>query len=449
MKTLRSVGISAIVVGILCFALSIDTSNQSSAAETLQASGTLKWFKGNLHTHSLWSDGDDYPEMIALWYREHDYDFLSFSDHNTLHTSERWTDVDKNKGKRTAYDKLKERFADSDWVEERTTEVQAKDGKKTTKTEVRLKKFNEVEQKIGNENFLLIQGEEITDRFKNFPIHMNATNIQKMLPPLGGESVYDAMQNNVNAVMAQRERTGEPILIHLNHPNFGYGVTAEDLMRVHDENFFEVYNGHPGVKNSGDKEHASCERIWDIILTKRLAELDMPVMYGIATDDGHNYHKIPSRSSEPGRGWVEVLADGLEPAKLVRAMEAGHFYSSSGVEMANVTSSEDGLKLEVQPQDGVNYKIVFVGTKKGYDATSKPAMKNEKEIRATRHYSTDIGTEFKTVEGPKAEYKFTGDEIYVRATIVSDRKHPNPSEIGEFERAWVQPVVGPGAPVSK
>ena len=28
-----------------------------------------RWWKGNLHTHSLWSDGDDYPEMIADWYR--------------------------------------------------------------------------------------------------------------------------------------------------------------------------------------------------------------------------------------------------------------------------------------------------------------------------------------------------------------------------------------------
>ena len=24
-----------------------------------------RWWKGNLHTHSLWSDGDDYPETIV------------------------------------------------------------------------------------------------------------------------------------------------------------------------------------------------------------------------------------------------------------------------------------------------------------------------------------------------------------------------------------------------
>ena len=73
-------------------------------------------------------------------------------------------------------------------------------------------------------------------------------------------------------------------------------------------NFFEVYNGHPGVNNLGDETHVSSERMWDIINAKRLTELDLPLLYGLGTDDGHSYHKIPSRASEPGRGWVMVLA---------------------------------------------------------------------------------------------------------------------------------------------
>src|SRR5687768_2391459 len=46
--------------------------------------GALQWWKGNLHTHSLWSDGDDYPEMIVDWYKQHGYQFLALSDHNVL-----------------------------------------------------------------------------------------------------------------------------------------------------------------------------------------------------------------------------------------------------------------------------------------------------------------------------------------------------------------------------
>ena len=29
-----------------------------------------RWFKGNTHTHSLWSDGNDFPEMIVDWYKK-------------------------------------------------------------------------------------------------------------------------------------------------------------------------------------------------------------------------------------------------------------------------------------------------------------------------------------------------------------------------------------------
>ena len=35
-----------------------------------------RWWKGNLHTHSLWSDGDDYSEMIAGWYQQHGCQFI-------------------------------------------------------------------------------------------------------------------------------------------------------------------------------------------------------------------------------------------------------------------------------------------------------------------------------------------------------------------------------------
>ena len=155
---------------------------------------------------------------------------------------------------------------------------------------MKLKKFDEVSQRIAEPGkYLLIQGQEITDKFEKKPVHMNATNLQEVVPPMRGESVYEIMQNNTNAVIAQRERTGQPMLVHLNHPNFGWGVTAEDLAKVRGENFFEVYNGHPGVNNQGDETHASTDRVWDIILARRLTELDLPIMYGIATDDGHSY----------------------------------------------------------------------------------------------------------------------------------------------------------------
>ena len=75
------------------------------------------WLKGNLHTHSLWSDGDDYPEMIVDWYKQHQYNFLALSDHNTLLVGQKWTDPATNKGGPEALKKYIERFG-TNWVEQ-------------------------------------------------------------------------------------------------------------------------------------------------------------------------------------------------------------------------------------------------------------------------------------------------------------------------------------------
>jgi hypothetical protein len=170
-------------------------------------------------------------------------------------------------------------------------------------------------------------------------------------------------------------------------------------------------------------------------------------MYGLGTDDGHDYHNIPSRGAEPGRGWIVVLSEELSPEALVLAVEKGRFYASSGVSLEKVVSSKDGLELEVKAEPGVEYSIDFIGTRKGFDAKSEAVVDKEgKPVEATRKYSDDVGETFKTVAGTKASYEFTGDELYVRARVTSTKKHPNPSEPGEFERAWAQPVVGPAAP---
>ncbi len=85
----------------------------------------LRWFKGNLHTHSLWSDGNDFPEMIADWYRQQGYQFLALSDHNLLSEGTRWMPVDEVT-KRAGHDALalyRRRFG-ADWCQTRTHDGQ-------------------------------------------------------------------------------------------------------------------------------------------------------------------------------------------------------------------------------------------------------------------------------------------------------------------------------------
>lgn len=408
-----------------------------SPAQTLAAENPFKWYRGNLHTHTLWSDGDDYPEMVALWYKEHGYDFLSFSDHNTLLRQERWIDVVKSRGGQRAFGKLKARYP-NDWIEQRTSEKGLQ--------EVRLKTFDEIVARLGNPGrFLLIQGEEISDSFQQAPVHLNATNLEELIPPMGGDSLHEVMQRNTDALVAQRERTGKPMIIHLNHPNFQYGITAEDLARVRGENFFEIYNGHTQVNNDGDEIHASAERIWDIILTQRIAVLHMPLMWGLATDDGHNYHEIPSRNHEPGRGWISVLSRALTAAEIIKSMDRGWFYASTGVTVDRFAVSRHGIEVRVHPQAGTEFTIDFIGTQTGFDPDSEPVLgeMTGTPLRTTRRYSNDIGRVLKSYTGTRAVYEFGTNDLYVRARVTSTKQHPNPSAPGEYERAWCQPVRGP------
>ncbi len=46
---------------------------------TLYKEGIYK--KGNLHTHTTWSDGCTYPQETAEHYRSKGYDFLALTDH--------------------------------------------------------------------------------------------------------------------------------------------------------------------------------------------------------------------------------------------------------------------------------------------------------------------------------------------------------------------------------
>ncbi len=270
--------------------------------------------------------------MIVDWYARHGYHFLALSDHNILAQGQMWVGVARanQRAKQDGFARYRQRFGDA-WVETRS---------EGGDLQVRLKPLGEYRalfEQAGR--FLLIQGEEITDRFERKPIHMNASNVLELIEPQGGRSVAETMANDLAAVEEQGKRLGRPILAHLNHPNFGYAITAEELAMVTRERFFEVYNGHPDVHHLGDETHAGVERMWDIINTLRIGEMEAAPVCGLATDDSHNY--FGTGGSSPGRGWVMVRARFLTPESVIKGIEAGDFYASSGVTLREVRYSPE------------------------------------------------------------------------------------------------------------
>jgi hypothetical protein len=382
-------------------------------------SGPARWYKGNTHTHTLWSDGDAAPEHVADWYRSHGYDFLVLSDHNILLDGEKWVKVGTAK-KEVLPEHVKDlvrRFGSA------SVELREKDAG----LEMRLHTLPELRRHFEEPGkFLFIHGEEITDKFMEKvgeksverPIHHGSFNHVHLIPPSGGTSVRDVLEKTVAAVEAEAKACGRPVLVHLNHPNFGWGVTPDDLAHVLGERYFEVYNGHRDVRNYGDAEHPSTEQIWDHVLTLRLTKLGGPPLYAFATDDAHTYHKEQAKAN-PGRGWVMVRATALDASTLTEAMQRGDFYATSGVLLDEVVATGEALWVRIAAAPGVRYTTKFIGTRAG----GRP------------------GELLQESEGAEATYRFRGDEVYVRATIVSSAPHPNGYEKTDLQTAWVQPVV--------
>ena len=392
------------------------------------------WYRGNLHTHSLWSDGDDFPEMITRWYVDHGYNFLAMTDHNILARGDRWMDQVKivERGGETGIEKYREAFGGS-LMQTRETE---------TGTQFRLTPLDEYRsqfEKAGQ--FLMLEGEEVSDSVNPLPVHLNAVNLEQLLQPAGGKTVREAIDNNFRMLQEQSQAIGRRMFMQLNHPNFGWAVTAEEMAAVRRATHFEVYNGHPGVNHTGNAQRASVERMWDIANTLRLDKLKYPPLLGLATDDSHYYHGRPG--SHPGRGWIMVRAGELTPDALMKAINQGDFYSSSGVTLARVDFDAETreLQIEIQGEEGFEFETRFIGTRKGYDETSTPVLDEQgSAMPTTQAYSSDVGQQLASVSSLTPSYRFQGDEIYVRAVITSSRPHPDPSFEGQVEQAWTQPV---------
>jgi len=370
---------------------------------------TKHWYKGNLHTHSYWSDGDEFPEVIMDWYKSHEYGFIALSDHNILAEGDKWVTIRPDSLYQKAFMNYLNTYGE-EWVNYKNDSGQAT---------VKLKTLAEYRGRFEEpDKFLIIKSEEITDHFENKPIHVNATNVQTLIEPQGGHSVADVLQNNIDQVIDQREATGMPMIPHINHPNFGYAIHLEDIIALHGERFFEVYNGHPLVHNMGDSIHMSTENMWDLINMAYIKN-NKPIMYGLATDDSHHYHTKGHTWSNAGRGWIMVRTDSLNPKSIIKAMETGDFYASTGVELEAIAFDHNVLSVEIKEEPGVTYTITFKGCKKG---KSSPE-------------------EFEVVEGTKASFKLTNEVLFVRCKITSSKLQDNHIEDLIYETAWTQPVV--------
>ena len=275
-----------------------------------------RWYRGNTHAHTLNSDGDSPPDVVARWYRQNGYHFTFITDHEYI------TDVGP---------------------------------------------LNELLGRAGR--FLLMSGQEITQlvRDSTHPqgirqAHVNALGTTRVIMPMGErntttESIATTYARNIAEVR------GAGGIAQVNHPNWHWSVRLEDMLALPDSVLLEVANAHTGVNNAGGADEQgrwapSTEALWDSLLTRG------KVVFMIADDDSHSFRPENAENADltrPGRAWIWVRADTLTHAAIVGALRSGDFYGSTGVTLRDYRAAATSVQLEIAPAGDRRFTTEFIG----------------------------------------------------------------------------------------
>ena len=259
-----------------------------------------RWYKGNTHTHTTYSDGDSPPEVVVDWYAEHGYDFLFLTDHNAVVPDDHLA-------------------------------------------------------RLQRRGLAVYQGEEITMA----AVHVNGLGLRRTILP--GEPGSNLAEPYTDAGKSERVRwavdqaQAQHGVAVVNHPFFA-DLSADDLLASGDFEAFEVANGHHSEGHRVGRGQPSTDMIWDRLLAAGRR------VVGLAADDAHHFRSWGPRWANPGRGWIQVEAESPRLTDCLAALRGGRFYASTGLELADYRAGLREVVVALDgPLDGQELCIELVG----------------------------------------------------------------------------------------
>jgi hypothetical protein len=348
----------------------------SLAVSAVCAADELHWYRCNTHTHTSappGSDANETPERVVDWYRSHGYQCIVITDH------------------------------------EFHTDVEA------------------LNRKYPGE-FLVIRGQEITQIVADAAhiqgvrhAHVNGINTNRLIMPLRpaeassqqglqklaatGVSVTQTFERNLSEI---ERASGLP---QINHPNLTWSVRLEDLLPLTKPYLLEIWNAFPTSNNGGGVDASgarflSTEELWDALLSRGKR------VWGVASDDTHEYHRPDDRESPtPGKGWIVLQAASLTEPAVMQALRDGRFYASTGIALESYSGDCTSIAMKLAlPHEW------------------SPAV--QASALHTTRFIGKKGQVLAEVAGRSPSYRLRGDEKYVRASIVDS----------DGRRGWTQPV---------
>lgn len=261
------------------------------------------WYKGNLHSHTVNSDGKLTPEVSVKLFKANGYQFLCLSEHDL---------------------------------------------------------FTDYTQKYNTDDFIILPGleasailykeKEMLNRLKVHHIHgiLGTKEMQEKAKdklfyhrePLNPRVFFGSWDGaEVAQELADELRSRGCITIY-NHPIWSR-VREEEFIHTQGICGIEIYN-YNTVNESGTGYDTT---FWDVMLREGIQ------VHAVASDDNHNEGMFPDMCG----GYIVVNAESLTHDNIIKAILAGNYYSSSGPEIYDWGIKDGTAYVVCSPVNRINF----------------------------------------------------------------------------------------------
>lgn len=293
-------------------------------------SGAGSWYKGNLHSHTVNSDGNLKPEEAVQLFKAKGYHFLCFSEHDL------YTDY------RSEFDC--EDFIILPGLEASASLFEEKDGS-GSEYGSRAVKVHHIHGILGTEQMQRAAGELV---FKE----------REEIEPL---RFYGDWKGAETAQKLNDYMKSRGCITTYNHPIWSR-VAPEEFIYTDGIWALEIFN----YTTVNETNTGFDTTYWDLMLRQRRD------IFGIATDDNHNEGLFV----DTGGGYIVVKAPELTHEDILQNMISGNYYSSAGPEIYDWGVKDGVAYVKCSPV----YRIDFITAQHINDGASRVCCSYEETM---------------------------------------------------------------------
>jgi hypothetical protein len=238
---------------------------------------------------------------------------------------------------------------------------------------------------LSKDGFLALHGEEfnIEGSELGYHYHIVGLNVKKTID----RGSISSAQELIDAI---RSAGGEAVVAH----PYWSGLTINDVASLNNHLGVEIFNST--CYFSIGKGHSVIH--WDDLLNKG------KTMFGFAVDDTHQ-HFNEKRPIDICSAWIMAKMPDLTEENVMHAIKSGHFYSSIGPDINDISIIDGKIKVSTSDVKVINF------------------IANAHNGQSTFAKNTEFINE--------AEYKINGNERYIRVECID-----------QYGRgAWSNPII--------